>query len=224
MWVTIEPQILSIRIRWITSRLILGYPQLTGQVAYNSFLHLLTSYQVLSPEEQAESSAMAEGSRSAPRDPAQRREAKIRQYKREKELREKVSVSGLWDTRDVLCGWARSRQSCRPASRIIISMIPANALLDCSTWCSCCFLSSRCVPPCSSPIFLPCQRINIRQPGLIRYSTYSLSSPAPPPAHSDPSCTLLKRYGTGPASFSALRPLFIHIDPARPPIPPPLRS
>ncbi|OCF41817.1 hypothetical protein I317_04327 [Kwoniella heveanensis CBS 569] len=62
-----------------------------AEAAYNSFLELITSYGVLSPEEQAGSSAAASG--SAPRDPAQKREAKIRQYKREKELREKISAS-----------------------------------------------------------------------------------------------------------------------------------
>jgi immunoglobulin-binding protein 1 len=55
------------------------------------FLSLLSSYKVLSPDEQAESSAMA-GEAGLPRDPAKRREAKIRQYKREKELREQISV------------------------------------------------------------------------------------------------------------------------------------
>lgn len=56
------------------------------------FLGLLTMYKVLKPEEEAESSAMAsEG--GLPRDPAKRREAKIAQYKREKELRQAISVS-----------------------------------------------------------------------------------------------------------------------------------
>ncbi|WVQ97790.1 hypothetical protein IAU59_004904 [Kwoniella sp. CBS 9459] len=63
-----------------------------SETAYNSFLELINSYGVLTTEEQAESSAAAGGS-SAPRDPAQRREAKIRQYRREKELREKISSS-----------------------------------------------------------------------------------------------------------------------------------
>jgi hypothetical protein len=58
----------------------------------NSFLSLLSSYKVLSQNEQAESSAMAADA-GLPRDPAQRREAKIRQYRREKELREQISVS-----------------------------------------------------------------------------------------------------------------------------------
>ncbi|KAK1926393.1 TAP42-like protein [Papiliotrema laurentii] len=59
--------------------------------AFNVFLSLLSSYKVLSPDEQAESSAMA-GEAGLPRDPAKRREAKIRQYKREKELREQISA------------------------------------------------------------------------------------------------------------------------------------
>ena len=61
------------------------------QAALNSFLTMLSSYKVLSPDEEAESSAMASG--AAPRDPARKREAKIRAYKREKELREQISVS-----------------------------------------------------------------------------------------------------------------------------------
>jgi hypothetical protein len=56
------------------------------------FLSLLSSYAVLSPDEQAESSSMA-GESGLPRDPAKRREAKIKQYRREKELREQISVS-----------------------------------------------------------------------------------------------------------------------------------
>lgn len=63
------------------------------QTAMNDFLALLSSYAVLSPEEQAESSAAAGDGISGPRDPAKRREAKIRQYRREKELREHISVS-----------------------------------------------------------------------------------------------------------------------------------
>lgn len=58
----------------------------------NSFLALLSSYKILSPEEEAESSAMAAGPSGGARDPARRREAKIRQYKREKELRQQIAV------------------------------------------------------------------------------------------------------------------------------------
>ncbi|RXK42237.1 hypothetical protein M231_00596 [Tremella mesenterica] len=61
-----------------------------SDTAINAFLHLLNSYKVLSPDEEAESSAMANG---VPKDPARRREAKIRAYKREKELREFISAS-----------------------------------------------------------------------------------------------------------------------------------
>ena len=60
------------------------------KTAMNDFLSLLSSYAVLSPEERAESSAMAGG--GLPADPAKRREAKVRSYKREKELREQLSV------------------------------------------------------------------------------------------------------------------------------------
>ncbi len=59
----------------------------------SEFLALLLSYEGLTPEEQAESSSMGSNGSSAPKDPARRREAKIRQYKREKELREQISVS-----------------------------------------------------------------------------------------------------------------------------------
>lgn len=55
------------------------------------FLGLLTMYKVLRPEEEAESSAMANDG-GLPRDPAKRREAKITQYKREKELRQQIAV------------------------------------------------------------------------------------------------------------------------------------
>ncbi|WRT65047.1 uncharacterized protein IL334_001989 [Kwoniella shivajii] len=64
-----------------------------SETAYNTYLELLDSYQVLTPEEQADSAAMAGGTSSTPKDPAKKREAKIRQYKREKDLREKISGS-----------------------------------------------------------------------------------------------------------------------------------
>lgn len=66
--------------------------ELMDQDAMNSFMSLLSSYAVLSPEERAESSSSADIG-VVPRDPAKRREGKIRQYKREKELREKIAVS-----------------------------------------------------------------------------------------------------------------------------------
>jgi hypothetical protein len=68
--------------------------KLTSQAAFSMFLGLLTMYKVLQPEEEAESSAMA-GEGGLPRDPAKRREAKIAQYKREKELRQLIAVSPL---------------------------------------------------------------------------------------------------------------------------------
>jgi hypothetical protein len=74
------------------------------QAAFNMFLGLLTMYKVLRPEEEAESSAMANDG-GLPRDPAKRREAKIAQYKREKELRQKIAVRSpsapqvLWSRR-----------------------------------------------------------------------------------------------------------------------------
>lgn len=58
------------------------------------FLGLLTMYKVLRPEEEAESSAMATDG-GLPRDPAKRREAKIAQYKREKELRQQIAVRSI---------------------------------------------------------------------------------------------------------------------------------
>ncbi|OCF59109.1 hypothetical protein L486_03610 [Kwoniella mangroviensis CBS 10435] len=64
-----------------------------AETAYASYLELLNSYGVLSSEEQAESSAAASGQSSEPKDPAKKREAKIRQYKREKELREDIANS-----------------------------------------------------------------------------------------------------------------------------------
>ncbi|ORY26902.1 TAP42-like protein [Naematelia encephala] len=62
-----------------------------SQHAMNGFLSLLASYKVLSPEEYAESSASADSGVIA-KDPAKRREAKIRQYRREKELRQQIST------------------------------------------------------------------------------------------------------------------------------------
>lgn len=53
-------------------------------------MSLLNAYQVISDEDK-ESAGAADP--SAIRDPAKRREAKIRQYKWEKELRQKISVS-----------------------------------------------------------------------------------------------------------------------------------
>ncbi|WVW78768.1 hypothetical protein I302_100730 [Kwoniella bestiolae CBS 10118] len=64
-----------------------------AETAYNSYLELLSSYGALTPEEQAESSAAASGQSAVPKDPAKKREAKIRQYKREKELRERIASS-----------------------------------------------------------------------------------------------------------------------------------
>ncbi|GFZ49122.1 hypothetical protein JCM24511_06872 [Saitozyma sp. JCM 24511] len=61
-----------------------------SDTALQQFLALIRSYKVLSSEEEAESSNMADQG-SAPRDPAKRREAKIRQYKREKELRDRIA-------------------------------------------------------------------------------------------------------------------------------------
>ena len=60
------------------------------QTAYESFFSLTGHYGILPPDQLAESSAMAEG--ALPKDPARRREAKIRQYKREKDLRQQLSV------------------------------------------------------------------------------------------------------------------------------------
>lgn len=71
------------------------------QAAYNAFLGLLSNYQVLSPEEEAESSSMANG--AMPVDPARKREAKIRQYRREKDLRGSISVS-----QPSGCGWGQA--------------------------------------------------------------------------------------------------------------------
>jgi hypothetical protein len=58
----------------------------------NDFLALVSSYSVLSPDEQAQSLAAAADGTLGPKDPAKRREAKIRQYKREREIREQLSV------------------------------------------------------------------------------------------------------------------------------------
>lgn len=54
-------------------------------------MELLRSYGILSPLEASEYSANNGAGLS--NDPAKRREAKINQYKREKELREKINVS-----------------------------------------------------------------------------------------------------------------------------------
>ncbi|WWC87199.1 uncharacterized protein L201_002085 [Kwoniella dendrophila CBS 6074] len=64
-----------------------------AETAHSNYLELLNSYGVLTSEEQAESSNAANGQSSISKDPAKKREAKIRQYKREKELREKISNS-----------------------------------------------------------------------------------------------------------------------------------
>ncbi|WWD22037.1 hypothetical protein CI109_106525 [Kwoniella shandongensis] len=64
-----------------------------AETAYGGFLELLSSYEVLTPEEKAESSAAAAGQSAISKDPAKKREAKIRQYRREKELREKIASS-----------------------------------------------------------------------------------------------------------------------------------
>jgi hypothetical protein len=59
------------------------------------------TYKILSPEEISEAESLAQnvgapmpgqGARVAPRDPARRREEKIRAYKREKELRKSIAV------------------------------------------------------------------------------------------------------------------------------------
>jgi hypothetical protein len=52
----------------------------------------LNSYGVLTEEEKQESEFISQ-SGGLPRDPAKKREWKIRQYKREKELREQILVS-----------------------------------------------------------------------------------------------------------------------------------
>ncbi|WWC59165.1 uncharacterized protein I303_101713 [Kwoniella dejecticola CBS 10117] len=64
-----------------------------AETAYSSYLELLTSYSVLSPEDKAESSASTNGGPSIPKDPAKKREAKIAQYRKEKDLRQYISNS-----------------------------------------------------------------------------------------------------------------------------------
>ncbi|TXT06127.1 hypothetical protein VHUM_03600 [Vanrija humicola] len=59
-----------------------------SETALNAFQQLLQSYKVLGSDEEAESSG---GAGAAPADPAKRREAKIRAYRREKELKESIS-------------------------------------------------------------------------------------------------------------------------------------
>ena len=61
------------------------------QAAYGQFLALLTSYGVLTDEERAEGEFITQ-SGGLPKDPAKRREMKIRQYKREKELHQQIAV------------------------------------------------------------------------------------------------------------------------------------
>lgn len=74
-----------------------GYPDRIAALrrsdtAFNAFLGLLQTYNVFGSDEQAEgSSSTAPG--AVPSDPGQRREAKIRAYRREKELKERISVS-----------------------------------------------------------------------------------------------------------------------------------
>ncbi|AFR92469.1 hypothetical protein C343_00339 [Cryptococcus neoformans C23] len=63
---------------------------LKAEYAFQTFVELLCSYGVLSSQEASEYS---EGNRTdLPNDPAKKREAKINQYKREKELREKINA------------------------------------------------------------------------------------------------------------------------------------
>lgn len=62
------------------------------QAAYGQFLALLTSYGVLTDEERSEGEFIVQ-SGGLPKDPAKRREMKIRQYRREKELKQQISVS-----------------------------------------------------------------------------------------------------------------------------------
>lgn len=64
-----------------------------SETALNAFQQLLQSYKVLGSDEEAESSGSGGGA-AVPADPAKRREAKIRAYRREKELKENISVSG----------------------------------------------------------------------------------------------------------------------------------
>ncbi|XAO23936.1 hypothetical protein I312_102721 [Cryptococcus bacillisporus CA1280] len=63
---------------------------LKAEYAFQAFVELLRSYGILSPQEASEYSANNGAGLS--NDPAKRREAKINQYKREKELREKINV------------------------------------------------------------------------------------------------------------------------------------
>lgn len=62
------------------------------KAAYGQFLNLLISYGVLNDEERAEGEYISQ-SGGLPKDPAKRREMKIRQYRREKELQQQISVS-----------------------------------------------------------------------------------------------------------------------------------
>ncbi|RSH77345.1 uncharacterized protein EHS24_003304 [Apiotrichum porosum] len=74
-----------------------GYPDRIAALrrsdtAFNAFLGLLQTYNVFGSDEQAEgSSSTAPG--AVPSDPGQRREAKIRAYRREKELKERISAA-----------------------------------------------------------------------------------------------------------------------------------
>jgi hypothetical protein len=76
-----------------------GYPERQAalkrsETALGAFLNLLQSYRVLGPDVNAASASSGSGSSATPADPAQRRDAKIRAYKQEKELRDQISVCG----------------------------------------------------------------------------------------------------------------------------------
>lgn len=99
-----------------------GYPDRIAALrrsdtAFNAFLGLLQTYNVFGSDEQAEgSSSTAPG--AVPSDPGQRREAKIRAYRREKELKERISVSTelrLLQTLTKARPRFRATQSRRPA-------------------------------------------------------------------------------------------------------------
>jgi immunoglobulin-binding protein 1 len=71
------------------------YGNTIRQSSYESFLFLLESYSFPTPPglEYPSSSTSSSSSSASPRDPAARREAKIKQYRLEKEWKDKVGVS-----------------------------------------------------------------------------------------------------------------------------------
>jgi hypothetical protein len=69
-------------------------PVLIYQAAFGQFLSLLSSYGILNDEEKAEGEQIAQMG-GLPKDPAKRREMKIRQYRREKELKQQIAVGHL---------------------------------------------------------------------------------------------------------------------------------